>query len=114
MMPISTSLMMRISAGLLWRSASWPAVADSTKYGRMNTPEQTETITSGDRPNSCAWVATIHITTAFLSRLSLNADSSCVTNSAKKTFAEEQFGLRRRAHGAADASLLRFCHLREI
>ena len=38
MIPISASLMMRISRALSWSSASWPDSAENRKKGRMNRP----------------------------------------------------------------------------
>ncbi len=45
MMAISASLMRRIRVALSMASASWPAVAENRKYGRMNTPAATVTST---------------------------------------------------------------------
>jgi hypothetical protein len=66
-------------------------LGESKKNGTMNTPEQSEIITSGDSPNSRAWLALIQITTAFFNQLSLNADSSWVVNSAKKPLRKSSF-----------------------
>jgi len=38
MMPISASLMIRISRDLSWSSASCPEIAEKRKKGRMNRP----------------------------------------------------------------------------
>ena len=60
------------------RSANCPAVADSSTYGRMNTPPANATNAG---PEDAAALNSTSTTSAFLNRLSLMAPSPCVISS---------------------------------
>ena len=78
---ISQTLTQVTSLDLENLSATWPAVAEKRKNGRMKIPPQTATICSLETlPREKAFIV-IKMTNAFLKMLSLKAPKNCVQKS---------------------------------
>ncbi len=86
MIPISASLTRRINVAFSNLSASWPAVAENRKNGRMNRPAARLTRVSGLAPD---WLESPYVTSttsAFLNRLSFSAPRNWVTKKGPNRF----------------------------
>src|SRR3989344_7436112 len=84
MIPLSNIFTPTMRYAFSYRSASWPAVAEKRKKGRMKIPPARTTSCSLESPQSWADLNVIRITSAFLKKLSLNAPRSCVKKIGQK------------------------------
>jgi len=83
-MAISSSLIRRARAALSYLSASWPAVAEKRKKGRMKIPAARLASRLGSRVVQLAAWKVRTTTRAFLNRLSLNAPRNWVPKKGRK------------------------------
>ena len=84
MIAISASLTSLIRRDFSNLSASWPAVAENRKNGRMNVPAATVTRTCPSRPAAPASRYKIKMTRAFFKKLSFRAPRNWVAKSGRK------------------------------